>query len=342
MNFVKNSQFHISFLLAFFDIPKEYHWMIITGAIVIFIAALGLSIYFIFKENKQLPESMESDKFGTKKDKNNIVILRTAFLAKEKADSYLHRLEELKSQRTVNEPLYTTLKSEYDKSKQEAISKINSIQKQFQNLINIRINELNKSKHEIATIEEKLANQKILSPMYVNRKKNLTARISHLESHISNLKMVANARGSTDLLAVTDFSWARNASIFTRIRPKPELLPANSNIDSSISKDRSQTPEMSPATSAPIKVTDLKVLPDAVVQGNEIGVVATVVNNQDKAIKYQAVLRVNGDISQAQEIYLPGRASREITFIINTNKPGDFSIELEDLHGKFKVLPLPD
>ena len=88
------------------------------------------------------------------------------------------------------------------------------------------------------------------------------------------------------------------------------------------------------------KISDLKILPQVVMEGSDVGITVMVFNDKDKNITYQAYLKINNKTHDSRSVVLSPGASQEITFIYTSTKPGDFSVRLEDLQGKFKVIPL--
>lgn len=125
--------------------------------------------------------------------------LRKALLTKENAESYLDRLNELKTLNNISKPLYTTLKNEYTVKQQKAILCINEIQNELRQQLTIKLNELMAVEHEFGILENKLRAKQISSALYANLNKNFTARINQIQNEVVELKTLTEVKSSADI-----------------------------------------------------------------------------------------------------------------------------------------------
>lgn len=334
-------------------VNSGFYWVIVAFAMTAFIAALILSLLFLLKESKITGSSQQNTaamlkstniKKGEKATKRR---LSEAFLVKEKAESFLHNLEMLKAQNDINETIYTELKGKYSMMYREALSTIDLVKAEFQRQLDIKLNEQSNIKFTLENLETRFRVGQIPASQYMNKGKNLRNKLSQLERRIIELEALGNATG-TSVISHTGgmkmFGYT-SESLTTPSMPKMPITTKDL-VDNVEVVNSSQTIEGIKKTSRAIeikpetpKITNLKILSDCVIQGNYIGIIATVFNDRQENATYQIDLKINGEIKQSSDVSLAPRAFQEITFTIATDAPGYFQVEVDGLGSMFRVLP---
>ena len=351
--------YHLQLLDNAIKPDTDIYGFIIAGASFVFIIALVFSILFLLEGSRKVPES-KRDKDSIKYNGNKLEFkatcngLREAYLAKENADSYLNKLDDLRAEDTVNERLYNTLKKEYLTKQRKALSMIVDTQTELKRQINAKLDELSEVKRRFTDMETKLQARQISPSLFINRERSFTTKIRQLENAITELKMLVDATSSDDI--VPTINKKKSAGMFRSQRmqsmshksleavPPPE--PETPKLETTTVADRTEIEIGEESTEAeadiPVlqKISDLKILPQVVMEGSDVGITVMVFNDKDKNITYQAYLKINNKTHDSRSVVLSPGASQEITFIYTSTKPGDFSVRLEDLQGKFKVIPL--
>jgi hypothetical protein len=321
------------------EIHSELYWVIVAFALVIVIVALILSLIFLLKKNKitdTFPASTATMS-GSANVKGKIEAtkgkLRAAFLDKERAELFLRKLDILKVNNGISETIYADLKEEYLRKHQKALLNIDLIQAEFKRQLDIQITGQRDIKFALENLEARLHVGQLPLSEYTSDDKNLRNKLSRLEKRIFELETLVNATGTSSIshLGGTKMPDYTLESVRTQSPPQ-KLATAEVN-------DTDQATEIEPKLDTIPKITDLEILPSCVVQGNQVGIVAMAFNDRQEDITYQIELKINGEIKQSSDVSLAPKAFQEVTFVIATDVPGDFKVEVGGLGGRFRVLP---
>jgi hypothetical protein len=92
-----------------------------------------------------------------------------------------------------------------------------------------------------------------------------------------------------------------------------------------------------PLTPASFEVISLKVSPSEVLEGQEVTVTASVVNNGNMPGNFDEPLTVNGEQAPAKAVTIQPGATRTVTYTISRSKSGTYSVSLYNANVKFNV-----
>jgi hypothetical protein len=91
----------------------------------------------------------------------------------------------------------------------------------------------------------------------------------------------------------------------------------------------------SPASFA---VSNLTVTPGTINSDETVTISVDIMNTGETAGNYTAALKINGSQEATQDVELEGGASKNVNFSISKNVPGDYTVSLDSLTGKFSVI----
>jgi hypothetical protein len=101
-------------------------------------------------------------------------------------------------------------------------------------------------------------------------------------------------------------------------------------------------PEIPKKTTPPgLSITDLDILPDRVVHGNHIGVIARIKNVGHEFFSHLIEMKINGDVFDTAEIHLEPGQTQELTFMVAAGAPGEYSVDIEGRESTYTVVPSP-
>jgi uncharacterized membrane protein len=83
---------------------------------------------------------------------------------------------------------------------------------------------------------------------------------------------------------------------------------------------------------------NLVITPVEVYPGDTVTISLNALNTGEKAGSYTAELKINGTTETAQTITVEGNASKQVTFTITREEPGEYTISVNSIEGKFTVL----
>ncbi len=303
--------------------------------------------------------------------------LRQAFLEKEKADLYLFNLEKLREEKSIEETYYTVLKTEYTKLRDVANKKIEAIKADIKKVLDSKLKEASVAKLNHKYLEIRYKVGQINANDFLKQEQGPKKKIAELEKSISQLQAVVNANNSAELPgkstvkkptmnlnlqekqtgvtpnpAPAPIPLVRPVAI-SEVKPQQwktmeEVVPASETRAPEQTAEESppqKTEAATPQAAMPQKViipglsiTDLEILPDRVVSGNHIGVVARVKNLGQQIIEHTLELRINDETRDTAQINLEPGQMRELTFLVVAGLPGEYRVELEGQEGKFIVV----
>jgi hypothetical protein len=93
-----------------------------------------------------------------------------------------------------------------------------------------------------------------------------------------------------------------------------------------------------PPIPPPIKVSDLQIMPDKVVEGGNLGIIITVANIVPGTVQYKLDLKINGAIHESRDFNLMPGEVQEMTFVVMAEIPGNYKVEIGGLSGSYDVL----
>jgi hypothetical protein len=85
-------------------------------------------------------------------------------------------------------------------------------------------------------------------------------------------------------------------------------------------------------------ITNLDILPSRVAAGNHVGIVASLKNTSASPIQHHVELRINSEVKDYRDVFLPPGKTEEITFMILTNYDGEYKVDVGGQIGKYTVL----
>ena len=67
-------------------------------------------------------------------------------------------------------------------------------------------------------------------------------------------------------------------------------------------------------------------------------VIADMVNDTRLSVRYNAEIKINGEVQNTQRVHFKPSESHEITFVITAGKPGDYKVEIDGSSVEFTVV----
>ena len=296
--------------------------------------------------------------------------LTTAINERARAQQYLFNLEKLKEEGSIENIHYETLKNEYTRMLQEAQSKIDDEKSQVKKVLDKHKQELAAIKLDLKYLEIRYKVGEISLDTYTKKEGQPSKKIAELENTIAQLEQVINAPEAAPTIASTVKSEPKKSSGFslgfgkkkeetheTTIPPVNEkpvdeepvatAIPVEEQVNTS-PPEPVTSPENTVAeapTKQPVKqlppglvITGLDILPNRVAAGNHVGIVASLKNNSDDLIQHRIELKINEEVKDYRDIYLPPGKSEEITFMVLTNYDGEYTVNVGGQIGKYTVL----
>jgi hypothetical protein len=267
--------------------------------------------------------------------------LKGALLEKEKQELFLSNLERLFQEKGVNDISYNALKAEYSGHLKQSASKIESFKLELNKRLRIKTKELEVYKQELANMEARLKVGQISASTFFQQSRFPEKKVSLLEDEVFHVNSLINSKHSSDILVSENAGFG---SFFTLARkPKNQPLVLD-NIEKEASSPPSP-PEPVEIVEKPTiqrdttSITSLSVLPDKVLPGSHVGVVAMVANFGTEDIAHRAELRINSQLESVIEVKLAPGQNEEITFMTIAGSPGEYFITVDSASGILYVLP---
>lgn len=268
--------------------------------------------------------------------------LRLAFLNKEKAELFMSNLERLFSEKAVNESSYKVLKSEYTASLQLAKSKIEQIKQELNKRLTLKTRELDIYKQELSNLDARFKVGQFSADEFIKLSKNPERKISLLEDQISHLNSLIGAQHSSEIATSEKTGLG---SLFAA-RPKPAVTPVIAPPVPEPPPPPPPPPVEEPVVMAappkpydPTTISDLLILPDRVLPGSTVGVIATVKNPGVETVHHRTEFKINDKLEAVNEMILNPGQSEEITFMTLAGQPGEYNISIDGVSGILRVLP---
>lgn len=265
--------------------------------------------------------------------------LRLAFLNKEKAELFISNLERLFSDKTVNESSYKVLKAEYTASLQLANSKIEQIKQELNKRLTLKTRELDIYKQELANLDARFKVGQLSADEFIKLSKNPERKIALLENQISHLNTLISARHSSEI-AVPETT--RLGGLFApRHKPAtaPVIMPAAPEPPPPQQVIQQTVIDPQPKIYDPTTVSDLMILPDRVLPGSTVGIVATIKNPGVETVHHRTEFKINNKLEAVNEMILYPGQSEEVTFMTVAGQPGEYYISVDSASSILRVLP---
>jgi hypothetical protein len=127
--------------------------------------------------------------------------LAEAFAAKDAVDSFLSNLKKLKTDGSIGEGQYTTLKAEYEQRLNTATAEITQIKAVFKKELEAAKRDVGIYKIELGRLEVKYKLGELPLNKYQSSDRKLRATIDGLETNVAELNRLVTAKTSADIMA---------------------------------------------------------------------------------------------------------------------------------------------
>ena len=263
--------------------------------------------------------------------------MRLALMDKEKAELFMSNLEKLFAEQTVNEASYNLLKSEYSALLQQAQSKIDQLKQELNKQLTLKTRELEIYKQELANIDARFKVGQLSAAEFIKLSKNPGRKISLLEEQVAHLNHLANVKHSSEIAAQETSGLA---SLFSRSKPaNPPVVLTRVPEPPSAPAEGLPPVVLPPVIYDPTTVSNLSILPDRVLPGSSVGIIATVNNPGLEPVHHQLEFKINGKVESISKITLNPGQSEEITFTTIAGPPGEYYLSIDSATGVLRVLP---
>lgn len=270
--------------------------------------------------------------------------LRLAFLNKEKAELFINNLERLFSDKTINEASYNILKSEYAANLQHAQFRLDQIKQELNKKLTLKTRELEIYKQELSNLDARFKVGQFSADEFIKLSKNPDRKINFLEDQISQLSSLISSQHSSEISVQETsgigmlFSSRSKTTVSKPVAlPNPPEPPAPAPEPVPIPEPVVIQPP--PKVYDPTSISDLMVLPDRVLPGSTVGVIATITNTGIETVHHRTEFRINDRIESVNEIVLNPGQSEELTFMAVAGPPGEYYVSVDNATGILRVLP---
>lgn len=274
--------------------------------------------------------------------------MRLALLNKEKAELFLNNLKGLFDNKTINEASFKILKEEYASNLQRAQTKVDLIKQELNKRLSLKTRELDIYKQELANLEARFKVGQLSAGDFIKQSRIPEKKVNALEDQVNEINSLISSQHSSEIAdgessGIGALFTSRNkqvkrpvniqtpAELPTAIEP-PVPPPPTPVIDDIVSVPTPPPPD-------PTNISNLMILPDKVLPGSTVGVIATVTNSGKQATYHRTQFKINDSVVSVNEIMLEPDQSEEITFMTVAGKPGDYNISVDDATGTLHVLP---
>lgn len=270
--------------------------------------------------------------------------LRLALLNKEKAELFMNNLERLFSDKAINDASYKMLKSEYSASLQLAQSKVMQIKQELNKRLALKTRELDIYKQELANLDARFKVGQFSADEFIKLSRKPERKIALLEEQVSHLNLLIGAQHSSEIAApettgLGSFFAPRHkpapAPIVISSTPEPPPPPP-SPLPPQVEEPAAATPPPKPYD--PTTVSDLMILPDRVLPGSTVGIIATIKNPGVDTVRHRTELRINDRLEAVNEMILNPGQSEELTFMTVASQPGEYAISVDSASGILRVI----
>ncbi|MCX6005561.1 MAG: hypothetical protein NT082_07820 [Chloroflexi bacterium] len=266
--------------------------------------------------------------------------LKIALQNKEKAELFLANLEKLRHDNAIKEASYTILKAEYSVTLKHALSKIDSIKQELNKSLQTRIHELDVYKQELGHLEARFKVGQFSADTYLKLAKNPRKKVADLADQVSYLNSLIGSTRSSDIpvsenAGIGSFLPFLGKIFKSRGEPleSPDLLiPAFESEESAVKMESRNPPDTT-------NVSNLYILPDRVLPGSSVGIIATITNTGPEIVSHKTEFKINNITQSINDVVLNPGQSEEITFMMTAGVPGEYFISVDNIMGTLHVLP---
>jgi hypothetical protein len=273
--------------------------------------------------------------------------LRAAFAVKEKAESFLTNLENLREEKSVGDAQYRVLKIEYVQMREDAVARVNTIKSYAKKELDDKTSKINVLKQELAYLEARFKVGQLSSNTYLHKSKGPKQKLEVLEKASSELQTLIDSKSSAEIvipeggLKVLGFDFGLSKKQSPE-QAKPAVTEVTETEQMSPSANVQQESPAPPPPPPPITVstTGLQIMPERVTEGSSVGIIVMVTNVTQENVQQDVELKVNGEVKDSRQVSLLPGESQEITFVQVMGKPGDYKVDINGLTGGFSVIPV--
>lgn len=267
--------------------------------------------------------------------------LRIAFLSKEKLELFLTNLERLHNENSINDSSYNTLKGEYSANLKKSVAEISQLKQEVDKKLKTKNRELGVYKQELANLEARFKVGQVSADFFLRSAKIPEKKVAALESMVAHLTSLINATHSSDVTIMEEPGFVSIFSLKGR-QAKPAVSGVSfipPDVPLSIPEPVAQpVPEV--AIPDATVISSLVILPDRVLPGSTVGVIANIINTGHEAVQHRAEFKINHKLESISDIVLDPGQSSELTFMAIAGAPGDYTVSVDAANGLLKVIPL--
>jgi hypothetical protein len=265
--------------------------------------------------------------------------LRVAFESKERAELFLNNLGQLRSNKSINEASFNALKTEYSVSLQHAQIKIEQAKQQITKHIALKTHQLSVFKQELANLDARFKVGQIPSEIYLRAVRNPQKKASALEEQIAHLTAMLNAKSSAEIPAPRPAGLMALFASGLKRRSSADIL-VGQHTWVAPEQTIQQTPDVEQApVNDNTSIIALHVLPDRAYPGSSIGIIATVFNSGQEAVKHRAEFKVEGRLESINEVTIEPGGNQDVTFMTVGGPPGDYYISVDGASSILRIIP---
>lgn len=266
--------------------------------------------------------------------------LQAAYKNKERAEQFLGNLDQLQTDKAINDASFNALKAEYSVNLQHAKIKIEGIKQEFGKRLAFKSRQLSIFKQELANLDARFKVGQIPSEIYLKLSKIPQKKASALEEEIAHLNSLINSQRSSEISIPESRGLASLiSSRFPSRKEHAEVIPGHLAWTPPV--QQTQPAETSAPVSPPdtTSVSNLHILPDKAYPGSSIGVIATIVNSGNDRVQHRAEFKVNGQLEAINDVTIDAGQSHEITFMTVGRTPGEYYISVDNATGLLRIMP---
>jgi hypothetical protein len=268
--------------------------------------------------------------------------LRLAFLNKERAELFISNLERLFTDKTVNETSYNILKSEYAANLQHAQLKVDQIKQELNKRLALKTRELEIYKQELANLDARFKVGQLSADEFIKLSKNPDKKINYLEDQISQMNSLISSQHSSEISVQEATGIGLLFPGLAKPAPRPVVVPRPLEPEPPPPPPPVEQPvviEPPPKPYDPTSISELMILPDRVLPGSTVGVIATIHNPGAEPVQHRTEFKINGRVESINEIMLNPGQSEEMTFMAVAGPPGEYYVSVDNATGVLRVLP---
>ena len=267
--------------------------------------------------------------------------LHAAFVNKEKAELFLNNLEQLHTDKGINDASYNALKAEYSINLQHARMKIDAIKQELNKRLALKSRQLGVFKQELANHDARFKVGQIPSAAYLRLSKVPQKKASILEEEIAHLNSLISSQSSAEVSIPESAGLAAFFSSRLRMgKPRADAVPGHLawTPPAQVTQPAEAVAPVPPPPDT-TSVSNLHILPDRAYPGSSVGVIATVVNSGQDRVQHRAEFKVNGRLEASNDMTIEAGQSQEITFMTVAGAPGGYYISVDNATGILRIMP---